>query len=116
MRFFIFFTLLATSFLSMAGQYTGSANITRFANVSSTGEFPIMGGWDISKAIAEGCTNNSKWIIGAHKNFSTPESINSAFSLILAAYTTNKTVEFYIEGCNAAGQPIVAGIWFPSRN
>ncbi|MCJ8270330.1 MAG: hypothetical protein MJK04_13125 [Psychrosphaera sp.] len=114
MKIVILMIGLMLSFPSIAGKYTGAAKITRFSNIDSTGSFVIIGGWDGTKT--DGCTNTTKWIVGLHSNFSTAESVSSAMSMIMAAYVANKTVEFYVDGCNTAGQPIISAIWFPSRS
>ena len=105
---------LAFSFSATAGQYTGAGNISNFRQIDDTGTFVMMGSWDTSKA--DGCTNTSKWIVGAHPAYSDRESTSSAYSLVMAAYMANKTVELYIDGCDASGKPIVSTIWLPSRD
>jgi len=113
MKCLFLIALLITSFVVNAGEYTGPAKITKFRNIDGTGLFVIMGEWDKSKA--DGCSNASKWVVGEHSNYSSPESISSAFSMVLAAYMADKTVDLYIDGCNSANQPKVSAIWLPGR-
>jgi len=114
MKFILSMGSLFFSLSLAAGEYTGAAKVSHFRTIDSSGSFVIIGGWDTARA--DGCTNTGKWVVGAHSNYSTPESLNSAYSAIMAAYMVDKTIELYIDGCNASGQPIVSTIWFPSRN
>ena len=105
---------LLLSFSSIAAKYTGAAKITGFSNINSNGNFYIMGEWDAANT--DGCTNTEKWLVGTHAALNTAESVSSAMNFVMAAYMASKTIELYVDGCNSAGQPIVASIWLPSRN
>ena len=95
---------------SFGAGYTGAATVTKIGSMGANGAFEIVGSW----ANVDSCTNPEKFVVGTHST-DTPQTQNVKYSLLLAAHMSGQTVELYVEGCNSANQPIVKGIWTPSR-
>lgn len=110
-RFLIAIISFMLSSVTMASGYTGAAKIERISSMGSSGQFEIWGDW----TNVDGCTNSSKWIVGEHST-DTEQTQNSKLSVALATHLSDKTIELYVDGCNSSNQPIVKGLYLPSRN
>ncbi len=95
----------------IAGDYSDIGKVTHFRQVAND-VFVMRGTWNSTQS--GGCTNRTKFNVGAHSVW-TPDGVKSAFSLILAAYLADKTVQLYIDGCTDNNQHMVSAIWMPSH-
>jgi len=112
MKFFysIIMMLALSVSTAWAADYTGSATIQRISALEGGGGFILWGSWNN----VDNCSNPAKWTVGFHSS-DNAQSQNAKFSMALAAYLSGTTVELYVDGCNASGQPIVKGLYVPSR-
>lgn len=101
--------LLFSAHVNASG-YSGQSQIVRFSSFSgSPGTFEIQGNWNN----VDKCPNAAKWIVG--QSATTQAELNALYSTVLAAYMAKSTIELYVTGCNANGQPMVKSIYVPNR-
>lgn len=95
---------------ALAAGYSGPATITRIGSMGANGTLEVIGAWNN----VDNCSSPGEFVVGSHAT-DTEQSQNAKYSMLLAAQMSGQAVELYVDGCNASGQPIVKGIWTPSR-
>lgn len=100
---------LTLSLNAFSAGYTGPAKITAISSITNN-IFEIYGTWNN----VDGCSKTEKWIVGMHA-VDTAQSVESKYAMAMSAYLSDKTVEFYVDGCNQWHQPIIKGVFMPAR-
>lgn len=103
---------LTLSLNAFSAGYTGPAKINWMSAIGLSSHQGELGG---SWGNPDNCTAPSKFIFGTHPQ-DDDITVQAKYSMLLGAYLSGQTVEFYVDGCNAYGQPIIHGLYIPARN
>ncbi len=105
--------ILLLSNVSFAAGYTDKGEIKGLSSLYSNNgklEFELYGSWPN----LDTCTKADRWIVGRH-NVDTDETTKSKYSMVMAAYMANKTIELYVDDCGSSNRPIVKLIFLPEK-